>query len=150
MNTITSATSSRKINRTLAPHRRARVRCPSCARTVERRARQQQYCSPRCRERGRERSRKALLGVDTGAPRNPLKTSSENKALQRAKTLSRVDIVAPVGVIVAEVFSRRVWRESISSGGVRIEVGRVRARALVGAISDDWRDWPAATDEAAQ
>ena len=70
------------------------VRCPVCPRTVERRSRQQVYCSPRCRKRaGRGKS---LSDVFKTPPRysysrhgtNPHKSASENNVLQRPKSQS--------------------------------------------------------------
>jgi endogenous inhibitor of DNA gyrase (YacG/DUF329 family) len=112
--------------------RDAPVACASCGRKVERRARQQRFCSDRCRNReiGRGRVRKASLGRDTGAPANPPKKDRKLKALQRAKTLSSHRIIGPPSVIEAEVWGRE-WASAVSSGGVRIEIGRLRERALV-------------------
>lgn len=61
----------------LATNKRAAVVCAACGRSVERAARQQLYCSSRCREKAKERSRKALLGGYTGAPPNPKKSASK-------------------------------------------------------------------------
>jgi hypothetical protein len=62
---------------------------------------------------------------------NPPKKHSQSKALLRAKTLSSTRILAPADVIDAEVWGGREWQPAISSGGVAVEVGRLRARALV-------------------
>jgi hypothetical protein len=102
-------------------------------RVVEHRAgRRPRFCSSRCRNRenGRGRVRKALLGRDTGAPAKLQKKDSKLKALQRAKTLSSHRILAPAAVLAVEVFDR-AWTPAVSSGGVAVEVGRLRARALV-------------------
>jgi hypothetical protein len=40
-------------------------------------------------------------------------------------------IVGPAHVIAAEVFGGRDWQPATSSGGVPIEIGRIRRRALV-------------------
>jgi len=115
-----------------ASRRDAPVTCASCGREVQRRARQQRFCSDRCRNReiGRKRVRKAFLGRDTRAPANPPKKDKEFKVLQRAKTLSSRGIFGPAHVLAAEVFDRK-WEPRVSSGGVVIEVGRLRQRALV-------------------
>jgi hypothetical protein len=110
-----------------------RVTCP-CGRVVEHRAgRRPRFCSSRCRNRenGRGRVRKALLGRDTGAPAKLQKKHSKLKALQRAKTLSSHRILAPAHVLACEVFGGRGWRHATSSGGVAVEVGHLRSRALV-------------------
>jgi hypothetical protein len=61
---------------------------------------------------------------------NPPKKHSQSKALLRAKTLSSTRILAPERVLAVELFDRK-WKPGISSGGVAIEVARLRARALV-------------------
>jgi hypothetical protein len=109
-----------------------RVTCP-CGRVVEHRAgRRPRFCSSRCRNRenGRGRVRKAFLGRDTGAPAKLQKKHNKLNALQRAKTLSSHRILAPAAVLAVEVFDR-AWTPAVSSGGVAVEVGRLRARALV-------------------
>jgi hypothetical protein len=110
-----------------------RVTCP-CGRVVEHRAgRRPRFCSSRCRNRenGRGRVRKALLGRDTGAPAKLQKKHSKLKALQRAKTLSSHRILAPAHVLACEVFGGHGWRHATSTGGVAVEVGHLRSRALV-------------------
>jgi hypothetical protein len=102
------------------------LKCASCAREVPRRARQQRFCSARCKEK----ARKAFLTTDTGAPANPQKKYNKLKALQRAKALSSTRILAPAHVLAEEVFNRP-WGAATSSGGVAIEIGRLRRRALV-------------------
>jgi hypothetical protein len=75
-------------------------------------------------------SERPLLGRDTGAPAKLQKKHSKLKALQQAKTLSSNRIFGPADVLDAEVFDR-AWTPAVSSGGVAVEVGRPRARALV-------------------
>jgi len=115
-----------------ASRRDAPVTCASCGREVQRRARQQRFCSDRCRNReiGRKRVRKAFLGRDTRAPANPSKKDKEFKALQRVKRQSTMRILGPAAVLESELFDRK-WQPAVSSGGVAIEVSRLRARALV-------------------
>lgn len=108
--------------RLLARHRDASIVCPGCQRHVPRKARQQQFCSERCRERGRSRVRKAFLGLDTGAPRNPPKNARGFNGLQAAQSGSTPRIIAPRAVIDAEIMRRRNWREVISVDGVRCQV----------------------------
>jgi hypothetical protein len=68
---------------------------------------------------------------DTALGTTVFQKGSKYNALQRAKTLSSTRILAPADVIDAEVWGGREWQPAISSGGVAVEVGRLRARALV-------------------
>src|SRR5262249_36268101 len=81
------------------PRRGEKLRCPICERKFERRARQQIYCSVRCQDRSRKRTRKAFLGQDTGAPCNPQKIARENNALRGPKTESSVFANAPLNIL---------------------------------------------------
>jgi hypothetical protein len=117
--------------------RRGCLVCESCRREVPRRARQQRYCSARCRKRGHY-AQSVRTGVFSAVPLSDIalgtqlpKKSSQNKALQRANLLSSRRILAPADVLAVEVWGGRSWGPSISSGGVPIETGRLRARALV-------------------
>ena len=77
------------------PHnarRDAPVICAECGLKAARKAKQQRYCSDRCREKGKDRSRKALMGGDTGAPPNPPKNISAINNLQGAKSGSSIPI----------------------------------------------------------
>jgi hypothetical protein len=75
----------------LAKHKFEAVSCEACGRRVARKARQQRYCSDRCRDFARRENKahtaikNPVLGQDTGQPTNPLKTSSENNRLQQEK-----------------------------------------------------------------
>jgi hypothetical protein len=132
MTDIIERDSSRKHSSSLAASRRdAPVVCERCGRKVERKSRQQRYCSARCQEKARTRVRKAVLGRDTRAPGNAPKKDKKFKALQAKKTLSSTRILGPSDVIDAEVWGGRAWQPAISSGGVAVEIGRLRARALV-------------------
>ena len=113
------------------PRRDAPVICAGCGRQVQRQSRQQRFCSARCKEKGRTRVRRAFLGRDTGAPTHPPKNGNEFKALWGAKSVSSPRILAPSRVLDAEIWGRRDWRETVSSGGVAVEVSRVRSRSLV-------------------
>jgi hypothetical protein len=120
------------MTKTFANRRDAPVICAGCSRSVPRRARQQRFCSDRCRNReiGHGRVRKASLGRDTGAPANPPKKNRNFSALRRAELLSSRRILAPADVLAIEVFGRG-WNPAVSSGGVPIEVRRLRSRTLV-------------------
>jgi endogenous inhibitor of DNA gyrase (YacG/DUF329 family) len=115
-----------------ANRRDAPVICAGCNRSVARRARQQRFCSDRCRNReiGRRRVRKAFLGRDTRAPANPPKKDRQFKALRRAEMLSSHRIYGPADVLAVELFGR-AWTPAISGGGVPIERGRLRARVFM-------------------
>ena len=118
-----------------ASRRDAPVCCVSCGRKVTRRARQQRFCSDRCRDQARTRVRGPQRGRSSAPaiknrlrailPTNPPKNLNEIKGAQLAK------IVAPKDVIDVEVWDGREWRPATSSGGVPIEIGRLRKRALV-------------------
>jgi hypothetical protein len=73
--------------------------CPICERKFKRHARQQRYCSARCRDRGRNRSRKAFLGADTRAPAHPDKSASEINAVGRRKVRSNLFANAPLNIL---------------------------------------------------
>jgi hypothetical protein len=107
--------------------------CGACGQRIEHRTgRRPRFCSIRCRNRenGQRRVRKALLGRDTGAPAKLRKNDRTFKAFQRAQSLSSKPIIAPAHVLSIEVFARH-WQGAISSGGVAIQVSRLRPRALV-------------------
>jgi len=108
------------------------VNCPSCGREVQRRARQQRFCSKRCRQKANYGEKVARGDFSTrtiARPTNPPKRDNKFKALQRAKTLSSNRIFGPADVL-DEVFNRH-WQPAVSSGGVMLQVSRVGARALV-------------------
>jgi hypothetical protein len=66
---------------------------------------------------------------DTALGTTLLQKGSKYNALQRAKTLSSHRILAPERVLAVELFDRS-WKPGISSGGVAVEIGRLRARAI--------------------
>jgi hypothetical protein len=115
----------------LASRRDALVICARCGRKAQRQSRQQRFCSARCKERARTRVRRAFLGTDTGAPAERPKKPRQFKALQRAKLLSSRRILAPADVLTTEVWGGREWQRATGSGGVLVEISRLRARALV-------------------
>jgi hypothetical protein len=126
------------LRRPLALHRNDPVICVRCGRDVPRRARQQKFCSNRCREATKERSRKT--GVDakkvggryptTSAPPNPPKRVNSFNVLRTPKTQSRLSQKLRRQVIETEIFGGREWQPGVSSGGVAYEVSRLRPRAL--------------------
>jgi hypothetical protein len=76
-------------SRRLAMRRDAPVTCLACGRVVARKARNQRYCSLRCRgrakEKARNRTRKAGLGGYTGAPTTAANFASKINELQGRK-----------------------------------------------------------------
>ena len=78
------------------PHYRkdAPVVCAACGRRVGRKARQQRYCSDRCRdyEKGQRRVRKSFLSTDTRASPNPPFLANKNKELRAAKSGSSIPL----------------------------------------------------------
>jgi len=120
-------------------HRHAPVVCLRCGRSVPRQARQQKYCSAHCRELARERSRKAFVGQDTGAPANPQKNINGFKSLPTSKTWSSITLQGPRKVLEAEIFGSRVWRGIVSPDGVACEVGTLRQRTLAEKAVPDLR-----------
>ena len=118
-----------------APRRDTPVICLSCGRTVARKARQQRYCSDRCRERGRDRSRKTAVEAlknaprypHSGAPTDPLKNINKHNGLQPREGGSSI----PRSLLhEIEVFSGRRWRSVISSDGVACEVSTLQPRTM--------------------
>ena len=96
--------------RVQASRRDAPVICANCGRKVLRRMRGQRFCSARCRERGRERSRKAYLGQDTRPPTTPTKKAVRFNGLNWAKIGSSKGVCGPARVIEAECFAGRSWQ----------------------------------------
>ena len=113
-----------------AARRDAPVRCPSCGREVRRKARQQVYCSTRCRERekAKKRCRKAGIGSGTGAPPNPHKFVNKNNALQGPIRPQRLDISAPAAIIHRELWAGRRWEHAVTDDGVPCMVARAGVR----------------------
>jgi hypothetical protein len=109
-------------------HRDAPVRCPVCDKRVQRQARQQTYCSRKCRQRAHYDKSVAegrfdpLLGKDTGLPTNPPQKSRNFSELQATKTGSSLRICGPARVIERELFAGRDWRVVTSADGVGCQV----------------------------
>jgi ribosomal protein L37AE/L43A len=123
----------RRRARAQSSRRDAPVVCEVCERRVVRRMRGQRYCSKRCRQKANYAEKVARGDFSTrtiARPTRPLKKSRQFSSLQWTKSRSRVAIVAPALVLEIEVFDR-AWQVAVSSGGVHIEVSRVRPRALI-------------------
>jgi hypothetical protein len=113
--------------------RDAPVLCP-CGRQVARHARQQRFCSTRCRQRAHyvEKVARGDFSARTVArPTDPPKKDNKSNALQRAKTLSSKRIFAPAFVLAVEIFDHP-WKPAISSNGLPISIAPLRPRTLVG------------------
>ena len=131
--TAGNSTDRAKSTRFKASRRDAPVICPVCERRVDRQMRGQRYCSRRCRQKANYAAKVARGDFSTrtiARPTSPPKRDNKFKAVQRAKTLSSNRIFGPADVLEAEVFNRH-WQPTASSGGVMLQVSRVRARALV-------------------
>jgi hypothetical protein len=118
----------RKVHKTkeVATRRDEPIVCAKCGKRTKRRMRGQKYCSRVCRERARQRSRKAFLGQDTRAPATPTKKLNGIKALAAAKRRSSYDICGPSRVIKSECSAGREWKLVISPDGVPAWVARRR------------------------
>ena len=103
--------------------RDAPVICEACGRAVARKARQQRYCSDRCRESCKKRSRKAGMGGYTGAPPKPPKSSKQIIGVRGGKIGSIPSVFAPAHILEQEVFAGR-WERAVSSDGVAYLVRR--------------------------
>jgi hypothetical protein len=115
-----------------APAGTRNITCEVCGRAiVHTSGRRPQVCSTRCRNRKNNprRVRKAFLIGDSGGEAKCTKIGNENNALQRAKQQSSIPILGPAAVLACELFDRK-WQPTVSSGGVVIEVGCLRQRAL--------------------
>jgi len=104
------------------------VVCATCGRKVARRMRGQHYCSARCRDRGRGRSRKAFLGKDTRAPATPVKNTHDLKVLGTVKKRSSNAPVSLARVIQIECFDPHHWEQVTSPDGVTVQVAQLRPR----------------------
>src|SRR5215831_15655743 len=103
--------------------RKSQVECANCGHVVERRARQQIFCSTRCRMRAaREKAAGAFKKPGRyppcGGRYEPHKSASENNELRRVKTASNPRILGPRRVIDVELVAGRGWKEVSSSSGV--------------------------------
>jgi hypothetical protein len=107
--------------RILALHRNEPVICVVCERRVQRRSRRQIFCSPRCKETGRGRVRKAFMGADTGVPTYPPKNMNDINALETPESRSRLINNA----VQIEFFGGGHWQRVVSPDGVVTDVTRL-------------------------
>jgi hypothetical protein len=127
INKPSQAPTTRKTEQRLASRRDSLVTCKACGRKVARDMRGQKYCSPRCRELDRKRSRKAHLGPDTRAPATPTKKARVFNDLDWAKRQSSSHIIASAHVIEIVCFAGRLWQDVVSPDGVKTKVTRFRS-----------------------
>ena len=120
--------------RQLADRRDAVVICPSCGKRIARKARQQRFCSVKCRQRGAYAQKVARgafsgrRGIDTRLSTKPPKIVNKSNGLQPAKLGSSPRIIAPRRVIEAEIISGRHWCPVVSASGIACEVAVLRLR----------------------
>jgi len=91
-----------------ASGRNSPVVCATCERSVPRKARQQIYCSTKCRERGKTAAgalKKQARYPDSGAPPDPPKSTSDFNSLQAPKQGSSLFSNAPLNL-----FGGSRWR----------------------------------------
>jgi hypothetical protein len=112
----------------LASRRDEPVICESCKRRIARKMRGQRFCSARCRDRGRRRSRKRFLSRDTRAPATPIKTARGFNELEGAKKRSSGANVNRARVIQIECFDPHHWQTVTSPDGVTVEVAQLRKK----------------------
>jgi hypothetical protein len=122
-----------------------RKRCVVCEEPIRRRAEHQKACMRReCKNELRRYPHLYQLPKRGQGSQNvvtPLR-SADKTGVKSALKNNRAQIVGPARVLDVELFDR-AWRPAVSSGGVPLEVGRLRSRALVDRDRGDWR---AATD----
>src|SRR5436190_22847891 len=96
--------------------------CGACGRRVGRKARQQRYCSDRCRdyEKGQRRVRKSFLSTDTRASPNPPFLPTKNNELRGAKSGASI----PLNVLGGHRWSNAVSVDrDVLRKVVRAEIG---------------------------
>jgi hypothetical protein len=113
------------------PARRdAPVKCAACGRVVLRAARQQRFCSARCRKRhSAENGHTAIISgaltQDARDGTNPPKKSNGFSDFQKAKSRANLRIYGPPKVIARELIAGCDWREVTSPDGVTVQVSRL-------------------------
>ena len=121
-----------------ARRRDALVVCPSCGRSMPRKARQQIYCSTPCRQRANyakavaEGRFEPPLTKDTVRPTNPPKKVNGINALRAPKSGSSIAPERWRAIVELEVFGGRRWQAVVSSDGLTCEVSLLRPRARDG------------------
>lgn len=112
-------------------------KCPGCGNIVERKSRQQFYCSTKCRMRASRGQGVPHIGADDlNAPATVLRYEPRQKpndfnGAKSAKTWRSDGIIGPRRVIDAVVIASRDWQEVASSDGITSYVSQIAKRALV-------------------
>jgi hypothetical protein len=100
------------------------------------------FCSSGCKQAAYRKRNAERLKVVQGTHAHTTVTRSvqniENvEGIRTRKTVrpspklaSGGPIVGPADVLATEVFGGRIWEHAVSSGGVPLQVGRLRARSL--------------------
>jgi hypothetical protein len=118
----------------LAIRRTDPVCCPICGRTVPRKARQQRFCSTRCREQNKpprkNRNKKQAPLHPYLKATEPQKKANGFNIFRAPKSGSSIGPEVPRWAVEAEIFGGREWRGVVSSGGVVSQVSTLRRRAL--------------------
>jgi hypothetical protein len=118
-----------RVRRRLASRRDQVVVCESCGERVERRMRGQRFCSTRCRDRARGRSRKAFLGKDTRVPTSPARFRNKcNNLPAIIDESSPAKSVLLARAIQVECFYPHQWAQKVSPDGVKVWVAPLRPR----------------------
>ena len=133
----------------LSANRNSPVACSQCGRTVPRRARQQRFCSTRCRNqaKNRNRSRKAFLAParhpTLGGEPNPPEKANKINALQgresRPSNLQKRDFRLPVDLPTGIVPDKRwpgMYRVRLADGSFSDMLNLARAKDVVAAASE--------------
>jgi hypothetical protein len=122
------AASSQRYPRQLARQRNTPLTCAACGQVVERKARQQKFCSERCRMRGRYFASKPESKSLSGLP-------CQNHSTKPPKNINEIKgnsqgIFGPRCAVAVEIIDAHEWREVVSPNGVRCQVATLRAPAL--------------------
>jgi hypothetical protein len=112
-----------------AARRDAPVTCPACGRRVTRKARQQIFCSRRCRQRANY-AKAVAEGRWTAPPTKPSKKANGLNGLQARKGRSSISPERWRAIVEVEIFGGRRWQAVVSSDGVSCQVSQLRPRAL--------------------
>ena len=112
-----------------------RRRCLVCEEPIRRRAEHQKTCIRReCKNELRRYPHLYQLRFGTQGSQNvvtPIRSADKTGLKMRLAAGQAGRIVGPAHVLAIEVFGGRDWRPAVSSGGVPIEVSRLRPRTLM-------------------
>ena len=122
--------------------------CPVCDRTVPRLARQQRYCSTRCRVKAHRG--KTPAGALQRQPRyptsggvtNPHKSANKNNDLQRAETGSSLFFNGPLNLLGGGAFRWPAAGPLDAATTSKIQRSEIAAVVMMPPVDDGWIDWP--------